>query len=200
MDYRKSKAKRILNVFIPSGIEMVIIVTIGLTLLLLDYFEVIQEYLGLPREIEFAQTVKNVLDVALSSTLGQGRTETFVVGFFWAIVGLAVYVFLRGISKVMFDLGESIDQRGYVWPREANRYRPLVTVLERTAFQFVAFLVLVYWLLQPLARLLDGPVFIESIGGSQALQYLVWFLMIVGALHIAVVLARLIMLRDRLFD
>lgn len=179
---------------------MVLYISFAAALLVLHQFQIIQQYLGLPRNIEFARVVKSWLDLGLNSILGQGLTQTFVVGFFWAIVGLGVYVFLRGIMKVMFDIGEGIDQRGYVWPQGANRYQPLLNALQRISFRFVFAVALIFWMFQPLARILDGPVFVDLIGPSRILQYIIWFFVAVATLHVTVILARLFALRERLFD
>ncbi len=195
-----NKTKKYLSIFTFSGMEILGNITIASLLLILHYVKVIQEYLGLPRDFEFSSIIKNGMDTLLNSTLGQGRTEAFVVGFFWALVGLAVYVFLKGIAKAMFDLGDGIDQRGYVWPKGSNRYGPLKQAAERAGFQFVIFIVIVIWLLQPLARLMDGPVFVDVIGGSSVMLYSVWFAMTFVALHVLVVLVRLLLLKPRLFN
>lgn len=184
----------------PSGLGTVAYVSLAGLIMFLHQFGTIQQYLGLPRDIQFAQFVKDTLDTVLNSSLGQGRTEVFVVGFFWALVGLGVYVFLRGVAKAMFDIGESLDQRGYVWPKGTNRYRPLLDTMQRMGFRFVIALMIIFWLLQPLARVLDGPVFANALQTNPIGLYLLWALTIMLALHVLVILVRLFALRARLFD
>lgn len=179
---------------------MVVYVSLAGLIMVLHQFSSIQQYLGLPRNIQFAQFVKDTLDVVLNSSLGQGKTEVFVVGFFWALVGLGVYVFLRGVAKAMFDLGESLDQRGFVWPKGTNRYRPLLETLQRLVFRFVITLLILFWLLQPLARVLDGPVFASALASSNILLYVVWAAVMVLSFHVFIILVRLFALRARLFD
>ncbi len=185
--------------FLPSGIGLVLYASLAMLIMVLYQFGSIQQYLGLPRDIAFAQYVKNWLDETLYNTIRSGPTEAVVVGLFWAGVGLAVYVFLQGVSKSAFELEESINERHYVWPRGSDRNSPLLQVLERSVFQTVAGVLALFWFLQPLARVLDGPVFMASIGPNVLLQYVIWFLAIVLALHVLVVLLRMVALRRRLF-
>lgn len=196
----QSKTQKYLNVFVPSGLEMVFIVSVALMLPVLHYFEVIQQYIGLSGSLNIGSILKGWLDTLLNSTLGQGFTETFVVGLFWAMVGLGVYIFLRGVMKLLFDISESMGERGYVWPRGADRHRPMVVAIERTSFQVVVALILFFWVVQPVVRLLEGPVFVDAIGQSMILQYIIWVVLTVLSLHFAVVLLRLVLLRERVFD
>lgn len=194
------KTNNSLDILKPSGIGWVMYVTMAGLLMVLHQFASIQQYLELPRNIEFARTVKLWLEQLLYNTLGDSWTETVVVGFFWAAVGLAVYVFLQGLAKTVFEFGQSINQRHYVWPQGTNRNQPIVQIIKRTLFQGVAAVLALVWFMQPLARVLDGPVMVGTLGPNIILQYLVWTLAIVLSLHILVILLRLVVLRRRLID
>lgn len=178
---------------------MFYISTASLVLMLTQFAEV-QRYLGLPRNIAFAQTVKNGLEQLLASTLGAGRTETVVVALFWAGVGLAVYVLLHGVSKTVFELGQSINERRYVWPQGTDRNSPLKRQVQQVLFRVAVAVLALVWFLQPLARVLDGPVFVEQFSTQPLLESVAWFVGIVLALHVFIILLRLLMLRRRLFD
>jgi hypothetical protein len=196
----QSKIKTYLNLFIPSGFGVVIYTFLAALLVFLHQFSAIERYLDLPTHFQFSPIFLHWLDTGLTRLIGEARTQTLVVGLFWAGVGLGVYVFLHGVSRFLNDLGEGIDQRKYFWPKGTNRNRPLFEALERFFFRFVALVALLYVVFGPLAHVLGGPILKDVVGSSLAIQLSVWFVAIWLMLHVCVILVRLVILKPRIFE
>jgi hypothetical protein len=169
-------------------------------IIFLNEFSDIQQYLQIPRDVNFGRMFTNWLDNLLVSTIGQSNTETLVVGAFWAFVGLGVYLLLRGIARFITELGDGVDERNYMWPKGTSRNLALREAVERILFRTLAFIAMLFVVLVPLARLVGGPVFEDFIGPSIPLQLAFWAFFLWFTMHIAVIMLRLVVLRPRLFD
>lgn len=196
---KKKSASEAFSVLTPSGLGAVAYTTIAALLLFLYQFKEIEQYLQVPGNFHLGAFIMKWLDIVLTSAIGEERTQTLVVGTFWAFVGLGVYVLLHGIARFIIEMGEGLDQRKFVWPKGTNRYRPLLEAAEKGVFRFIALIALIMVVLGPLATVLSGPVWQEFLEPSKPLQLLVWFGTVWLMLHAAIVLARLVALRARLF-
>lgn len=183
----------------PSASEVVLNTFFAGLIIFLNQFNAIAGVLQLPNDFRLVSSITRGLDSILTQTFGETLTQTLVVGAFWAVVGLGVYVFLQGIARFLVELGQGMETRRYYWPKGANRYRPLWEAVQKIMFRGFALLALLYVLAVPMARLLSGPVWEGFIGSSRSLQIIVWFLALWTLMHIVVVLIRLIMLRPRIF-
>lgn len=193
------KTKPFRSVLVPSGIGVVFYVTLAAVIVFLHQFVAIKQYLQLPHDLNVGRMISTALDTALTQTIGETRTQALVVGLFWAIVGLGVYLFLRGVARLMTDLGEGYDGRGYMWPKGTSRNQALREAMERNIFRILAFIGLLIALFGPLSQVLSGPPWVEFIGPSVPLQLTIWFFAILAVVHLCVVLLRLTVLRPRLF-
>lgn len=196
----KSKTQAYFGLLLPSGIGAVLCGFGALLVIVLNQFPYIQRYLDLPANIEFTRFFAHKLDVLLTSTIGEARTNIVVVGLFWAVVGLAVYVFLQALSRFMMQIGEGFEEQRYVWPKGANRRQPIVQATELALFRLVAFIGLLFMVFQPLASLIKGVPFKDFIGPNLPLQYFIWFVSLFVVLHCCIVLLRLVSLKVRLFE
>jgi hypothetical protein len=196
---RAGKIKQYFKVFTPSAIGMVAYVSIMAFIIVLQQFDSIRQYLQLPK-LDFLETSTRWLEQFLNATIGQTSTATLVVGLFWAVVGLGVYIFLRGIARFLGELGEGIEDRGNLWPRGVDRNRPLVEAAERTVSRVMAFFGLMIVIFGPLTTVLSGPIWTQFLGPNQIVQILFWFPAGVLTMHLAVVLVRLIVFKARLLD
>lgn len=192
------KIKKYLSVFTPSAIGMVSYVSIMVFVIVLEQFDYISESLALP-QVNFLSTLTLWLERFLNATIGQSTTETLVVGLFWAVVGLGVYIFLRGIARFLTELGEGYEDKGNLWPRGVDPNRPLVQAAERIVARIVAFIALMVIVFGPLSAVLSGPIWVGFIGPNTLAQILFWLPVGVITLHLCVVLIRLVAFRARLF-
>lgn len=167
--------------------------------IVLNQFEDIQRYLQVPHDVELGRILALWLDQVLSGTIGESRTATLVVGVFWAVVGLVVYMFLRGLAQLAIELDDDLDSRKYVWPKGTDRYRPLRIFLEQVGFRLVAIFSLIFAIFWPVAAILRGPILVDFLGPNKIIQLTVWFFASVLTWHIVIILVRLMLLRARLF-
>lgn len=194
----RSKLSNLLGLLAPSPLSAIICVTLAVATLVLSQVESIRSFLLLPKNLEVFRTLAVGADTVLTSTIGESRTNVVVVGVFWAIVGLAVYLFLRGVARYIAELDDAVEVRHYVWPKGANRDSPLLTTLKRTLFRGLALVALLALVFGPLADTLKGPVLVDLIGTNQHIQNAVWFIASLLLWHAVVVLLRLVLLRQRL--
>ncbi|HSH17981.1 MAG TPA: hypothetical protein VK978_01220 [Candidatus Saccharimonadales bacterium] len=193
------KIKKYFSIFTPSAIGMVLYVSIMLFIIVLHQFESIRQYLQLP-SVHLLQTLMLWLEKFLNATIGESSTQTLIVGLFWAVVGLGVYIFLRGVARFLTELSEGYEERNYLWPRGVDRNRPLVEAAERTISRVVAFIGLLIIVFGPLAAVFSGPIWADFIGPNTLVQVLFWLPAGMLTLHLCVVLLRLSAMRQRLFD
>src|SRR4051812_34792 len=117
------KTKRVPNIFAPSGGSLVTSIFVMGTVIFLHQISSIQQYLEVPKSFNIFRIIASWLDKTLTSLIGQSKTEVLVVGLFWALVGLGVYLFLRGVSRFFTELSEGLDERDYLWPKGVDRNR-----------------------------------------------------------------------------
>ena len=195
----KTKIYRNLAIFLPSSMSAVLCVFLAGAGMLLNQFDMVRAYLELPHDLRLTRLIAEWADTLLTATVGAERTQSLVVGLFWALVGLGVYVFLRGLAQIFIELDDDLEARRYIWPRGADRERPLHTLLHQVVFRGIAFIGLIFVVFVPLAAVLRGPVFVDFLGPGKLLQYVVWALASLLLWHFVVVLLRLVALRPRLF-
>lgn len=177
---------------------MIFYVFLTLAVIVLYQFEGIRRYLRLPETIDVWQGVASWADRTINSMIGESRTEVVVVGAFWAIVGLVVYALLHGLARYIAELDDDFAVRRFVWPKGADRSRPLKLLVERTAIRIVALVGLGVVVFGPLAAVVKGPVFAGQLGDYTILLYPVWFIASMLMWHAVVVLVRLFVLRVRI--
>jgi hypothetical protein len=195
----KTKVQNYLNVFTPSLSGLLLYVFLAGAAMILVQFPYIQQYLQLPQDLHLTRTIAAWANHVLISTIGETRTQTLVVGSFWALVGLAVYIFLHGLAQIFTELDDDIEARHYIWPKGSDRDRQLHRLLEQAIFRGAAFIALILFVFLPLAAVLRGPVLVGFLGPDHMLQNIVWFILSVLCWHAVVVLLRLVSLRARLF-
>lgn len=191
------KIKKYFSVFTPSAIGMVLYVSVMAFVIVLQQFDSIRQYLQLP-SFHFMEVFSLWLERFLTATIGESSTATLVVGLFWAVVGLGVYIFLRGIARFLTELGEGVEDRGNLWPRGVDRNRPLVEAAERIVSRIFAFFGLMILVLGPLPAVLSGPIWVDFIGPSKLVQILFWLPAGILTMHACVVMLRFVVFRARL--
>lgn len=188
-----------MSLLTPSAIGVVLYSFLSALIIILHQFSFIERYLQVPQNVHFTRMFLDWLDREVNRLIGQSTTDAVVVGLFWAVVGLGVYIFLRGVARFIADLGQGLDERSYLWPQGVNRNKSLHEAVLKVVFRSGATIGLLLVVFGPLMRLFDGKVFVVLIGRNQVLQFAVWFILLWLMLHICVVLMRLIVLRPRIF-
>lgn len=198
MQNTQATIKSILYLLAPTAYSILITGFLMLATITSNQFAEIRSVLQVPHDVDLMHMIMSGLNNTLTHLIGETRLETAVVGGFWAIVGLAVYAFLRSFAKVAMEFDEDVTARGYIWPKGSDRTHPLVVLAGKFAFRVVAILALIVVVTLPLAAVLRGPVLIGLVGSNKIVQYAVWFVVGLLVWHVVTVLLRLIALRARL--
>jgi hypothetical protein len=197
MTNTKPKLTQYWRVFSPSALGMVFYVAIAAVVIVANQFSVVNKVLQLPTNLHVGRELAEASDKVLTSTIGAGRTTTLIVGLFWAGVGIVVYIVLRSLAKIATDLDENIGETRYIWPKGADRSRPLRQLFGQLLLRAIALAGLLAVLLGPLAEALHRPVLVHVLDLNTFMTYVVWFVALVLLMHSAVVLLRLVMLKPR---
>jgi hypothetical protein len=200
MAARNSNWKDIAAVFLPSPTGAVLYFAFAGIVLLFHQFELVRNLLQVPENVQFSRIFFNWADRALTGLIGESSTTTLVVGLFWAAVGVVVYILLLKLSRLLVELDADVSQRKFIWPRGADRTRPLKELFIRLLFRTGAIVMFLAVVTGPFAIALRGPIWGELIGPNQILRNVVWFFTIIVVTHVLVVLARLVALRQRLIN
>ena len=198
MNQKPSKLKALILLFAPSWLGTVVYSFLALFVIIVNQFADIRSLLEIPHNAQLVQIVTIWIDQLLTSLIGKSRTETLVVGLFWAVVGLVVYMFLRGIAEFIVNLDENIAARKYVWPRGTDRHKPIKRLAGQAVLRISAIFGFIFVVFVPLAAVLRGPVFVNLAGDSKPVQYVVWFVSSYIAWHLVTVTLRLMTLRARI--
>lgn len=200
MPNNKTKSKKYLSLFVPSSFGIVIYVSLAGLTIVLNQLDSIKGHLELPASWQLSRIFTGWADTFLTHTIGVSRTDTLVVGSFWAVVGLLVYIMLRGLAKLVIELDDGINVKGYVWPKGEDRAYPLRHFFQQLAWRLGALIMLLVVVFGPLAVILHRPVYVSLIGPTHLIaQDIVWFFVSVLMWHVVTVLLRLMLLRDRIF-
>jgi hypothetical protein len=194
-----SKFKQYTAVFLPTAGGVVFYLFLSAVILISNQVESIRNVLDLPGNIQLSRTAFHWAEKTLTGLIGQSRTTTLVVGLFWAVVGVVVYILLLRLAHFIVEVDDGLSQKGYVWPKGADRYAPLKRVAESVLFRGIAAVILLILIFGPVPLAIRGPVFVDLVGPNHVLQLVVWFFANVLLLHTIVVLARLVVQRRRLF-
>jgi hypothetical protein len=200
MNPQATKINMLKSVLLPSGFSVVLTIFLMGLVVFLHQIPAIEQYLELPKNFSFAHIFSSWADKMLTTYIGESRTETLVVGLFWAGVGLCVYIFLRGISHFATDVSQGFDERQYLWPKGADRNAGVSEATRRVGFQILAFIGLLVVTFGPLQRILGGPIWQGFIGPDNILQMTVWFVVGCFVMYLWIVLLRLALLRARVFS
>lgn len=184
----------------PSAMGVVLYTFLAVLCIVLNQFSFVEQYLQVPHNFQLTHVLFTGLDDILTRVLGESKTAVFVVAAFWAVIGLGVYFFLLGIVHFISDLSKGYEARGMVWPKGANRNHELAMAIKRLVFQLFAFATLLYVVFQPLAAVINGPVFVDFLGPSLIVIFIGWFIASWLSMHLFVVLLRLMVLKPRLFS
>lgn len=197
------KLRAYLHVFWPTTFGVIVYSFLSLSVIVLHQFVVLRQVLAVPSQLHLGTLVVSTVSRWLDAVLGAGRTDTLVVGVFWGAVGLAVYVFLHGLAKVLREVGEDLEERTYIWPKNSDRNRPLENLARRLLFRLAVAGVMVVYVTHWLGNALRGPVLLDTglapwLTAHIWVEYAVWFVAEVLLWHGLVVLTRLLLLRERI--
>lgn len=179
---------------LPSAIGVVFYTFASAMVIILNQFSFIQQYLQIPGNVSFMRMFLDWLDGFTNHMLGQAHTEVIVVGLFWALVGLVVYLFLHGLAHFISDLSDDLETQHYLWPGASARSRAIHDAIARAVFRLFAFVMFVIVALVLTPAEIKGPA-----GAASVPHFALWFIALWATLHLAVISLRMVMLKTRLF-
>ncbi len=141
----------------------------------------------------------------LTGLIGAHASATLITATFWAMVGILVYLALWLFGNFSNVLSNDIVMTKYMHPRGDDTYFPLKRLLLRILFHTAMAVLFVLYINFFIGQLL--PFFSDSFNGIPSHWSDISFLLTAGkvmlievfALHIFVVLSRLLLLRKRVF-
>ncbi len=197
------------NIVVPSGISLSLSIGLSLITLFIYHLHIFLNYLDVRGNIGIGSYIINHINKLLSFVFGNNNIDNVVLLIFWASIGLIVYYVARIVLR---DLDEfSLDVTGrnkFLWPRNSHP-NILQRFFERFLFSLATSLVLVIYCAHILSFFLRGRVLTFGFLSPQATHWLyahsiinqaIFVISEIIALHVVVVLLRLIFMRSRLFS
>lgn len=165
----------------------------------------LQYYLDVPSHIGIVPGLANATNSFLLHYLGSGAVNTFVLAAVWAIVGLAVYFFLRVTVSFVLEMTQDMYQRRhYVYPdRTIEDYTGLRHLLRQLVFRLLLLFVLAVYCSWLIGFFLHGDIPPQTVlgkvaGSSRAVRDAILFCGEWLSLYGLTILLRLFLWRRRL--
>ncbi len=201
----QSKAALLLQWLLPTTIEVAIYILITLITVVVFNTDFIRDFLLVPENFSLQTALLGSVEKWLAKLVGENIAATLITGIFWAIVGIAVYFALRVFGNFSQVLGNDLMVTRYMHPRGDDTYSPLKALFLRIVFHVIFAIVFVLYINFFINRLLSY--FSDNLAGipfnwsdaSNLLSLGKIILVEIAALHIFVVLTRLLLLRKRVF-
>ena len=203
-DYKK-QFKNLLYWILPSGTELVMFTGLSFITLTLSNAPFLKSVLYLPKDFQLTTATLNSINNLLVKVFGEDASRFGVVSFFWALVGAGVYVLIWLAINFSEELGNDLAVTKYIHPKNIDTHSPLLNMLSRISFQFVALCLFFLYVNILIGALLPyvGEAFRTSITRWPNIASLYYgflgIILEILALHTAVVLLRSLTLRKRIF-
>ena len=203
-DYKK-QIMALLYWILPSGTELVMFTGLSLSTLTLSNAPFLKSVLYLPKDFQLTSAALDSINNLLVKIFGEDVSRFGVVSFFWALVGFGVYVLIWLAINFSEELGNDLAITKYIHPKNIDTHSPLLNMLSRISFQFVALCLFFLYINILIGALLPyvGEAFRTSITRWPNIASLYYgflgIILEILALHTAVVLLRSLTLRKRIF-
>lgn len=202
---QKNSAIHALIWLLPTPVEAFVYVLIALVTLAVSNIDVIKQFFFISSSTGLKEAILGSLESLLTGFLGAKTAATLVTGIFWGIVGMIVYVLLWLLGNFSTELSNDLAITRFMHPKGTDTYEPLKRLVLKLVFHvFVIILIIVYsnlliTVLLPIwateyAELIDHwpqSDYIWVAAGAFAAHFF--------ALHLIVILFRLLVLRKRVF-
>lgn len=138
MKAKNLQIRQYVDFLIPSVASLITSLFVLLGFMFINSVASIRSWLSIDLwNFNVSSMVLHWLSRNLAGLLGQHAADSIVLGFGWAVVGLLVYYFLYGLSRIFLELDEDIKERSYVWPKGADRNRPVEWLAGQTFTRMV---------------------------------------------------------------
>ncbi len=204
-NYKNHPRNQVVSWVLPTAVEIFIYVILAAMTIVALNSDFIRSYLLIPDSFSLQTALLGSLEDYLADLIGTKMAATVITGTFWALVGVIVYAVLRIFGNFSSELSNDLVVTKYMHPQGDDTYYPLKRLLLRVVFHILmAILVVVY------INLFIGQ-FLPYLSGSLAGISVNWndipslleiakiVLIEIAALHLFVILTRLLVLRRRVF-
>lgn len=199
------KHKALVLWLLPSWGEFFSQGAIAILTAILANLSFINSSLSVPSDFHAGLLTANAINALLNKVLGQQVSASLASGVFFALVGLFIYVIFWLLANFSSEVGNDISVTGYVHPKGVDTQSPLRNFVSRTAFRASAALLLTFYVGLILTTLLLAWIFRyqQVVAFWPNINHLInGVLTIIAqtfALHIFIVLIRMVLLKKRLF-
>ncbi|HUD07415.1 MAG TPA: hypothetical protein VMR34_06040 [Candidatus Saccharimonadales bacterium] len=199
------KENKYLKVIEPSAEGMVFYVLICILVVIGHNVKSIQSYLNLNSNFSLGGHIIHYLDVALTKVLGVSRTNDVGPILFWIIIGLLVYSFAQSTIQLIIELTQDVEERKFVLPPGTNPNFALKDFLRKTVFRLATAVILVFYIFYVVKYFFRTSLYgswsvISRINHIPSLKWTILILGEIVTLHGVVILMRLFLIRERLFQ
>lgn len=195
----------LLQWFLPTRIEIVFYLFIGLVTLGLSDLGAIERLFLIPENVDLNQTILGSSGSIMRQILGSQTSSIVIQSLFWGVVGSLVYSLLWLLSNFSTEVNNDLAVKEYVKPAGADPFLPLKTLVGRALFRVTNIVLLAFAAGLVIQVML--PLWIDSFQnlihfwpqGTYIIAALLSLAAEIISLHIITVLARLSLLRKRVF-
>lgn len=201
----KSRSTQLILWFLPTAVEFVFYILITLLTVIVINTEFIRSYLLVPENFSLQTALLGSLERALTGLVGGRAAATIITAGFWSLIGILVYMILKLFGNFSSELGNDLVVTRYMHPRGDDTYSPIKSLLLKIMVHVFMAAVFVLYINFFIGQLM--PFISSSLAGLPAHWSELTYLLAVGkiiiieifALHVFVVLSRLLLLRKRVF-
>lgn len=191
--------------FLPTAVEVALYIGFILTTIALTNTSFIQDYFLVPDDFSLRTAVLGSFENMLTELVGARAAATLVTAIFWALVGVLIYLLLWLMGNFSTELTNDLAVTKYIHPRGSDTYSPLKALMFRIIYHSLLIILLLFYLsflVQTLLPFLSSRY--EGVtkfwGQTDAMLGLFWAgLCQFVAMHIMIIIIRLLLFRKRVF-
>jgi hypothetical protein len=193
-----------IDILMPTAAGVIVYVILSLVSVLLQQIPHIQRYLNLPSNWHVGSAFLVVLNDFLLKLFGTSRLDTIVLSFFWVIVGLVVYLFLKAAVTFFVEMAEDVAESArFIHPRAQKSDSETHDLLRRGFFRLMVLIIAVFyfvWMIEFFAHgsAAEVPFFGQLFTSFPIIRDCLLFFAQCVAWYILTIFLRLLWMRRRL--
>lgn len=200
--HNKKGLKTFVKLISPSLLELISILTVFIILLIAN--QIHQQYSADLTNLSaatFKGTFLNGFAHWFSTLYTSKGFSVVAIYIFWLFIALLVYVLAFRLNKNAEEIVDDISIRHYMWPRGANRNKPIEEYIEKFSMKLITLIVLCLYVIK-LSPLLVNWWKLHYIFVSISLHtltiYAILLLFLTLYIHGLIILIRILILRQRI--
>lgn len=198
------KSRTFLNLLAPSQLGVVAYFVIALVAFLGQAYYLRQHLSNIYKNFGFEGRITSDINHWLVKIVGADHLNIIVLAFFWALIGVGVYLVAHSIVENLSEFAEDLSVRKYIWPQNGKRNSPLLELFEKTLFRLAMVILGVIYVLLVMKYLIERSLpnvyNLSTLSFRSVIVAILWIIVYMLALHVLIVILRLIFLRRRLFS